>query len=130
MHGFDIGRRGRLLICILFALVLVSAFYHPRIQRAWSVALLLRSTNPRDDFFEELAREAADPLDFLQRAWATGKISHRLLVAAFLKNNALERSPWRSQAEPLVLAGTRDADASVRELALAALEARHSPLLF
>jgi thiol-disulfide isomerase/thioredoxin len=51
-------------------------------------------------------------------------------VAAFLKDKALTNPPWFARAERLVLAEATDGDASVRELALAALEASQSPRLF
>jgi thiol-disulfide isomerase/thioredoxin len=118
------------LIIILLALVATYASFHHQIQRSLTVGLLLDSKNPREESFEYTANQVSDPVDFLRRAWATGKITHRQLVAEFLKSNAVRNSSWLSGAEPLVVACTMDADASVRELGLATLEARHSPRLF
>jgi len=92
--------------------------------------LFLNSNNPREELFEELAREGDDPLKFLQRSWATGKIVHRQFVASFLKENAAANLPWLPRAEPLMLDCVNDADLSVRELGMAALEATHNPQLF
>jgi thiol-disulfide isomerase/thioredoxin len=115
---------------VLVALVVIWLSFRREIQHSITVGLLLNSKSPREEFFEELAKEADDPVDFLYRAWATGRVAHRELVASFLKGNAATNSPWLARAEPLVLACTVDADASVRELGLAILETQHSPWLF
>jgi len=115
---------------ILLGLILVMGFFHRQISRPLAVQLLLNSASPREEFFDEIAREASDPVDFLNRSWATGRVAHRQLVAAFLKNNAATNTLWFIRAEPLVFAGATDGDASVRELALAALESRRNPRLF
>jgi thiol-disulfide isomerase/thioredoxin len=125
-----IGWRTGFLGGILLVLILVWAFFHRQINRPLVVHLLLNSDSPREEFFGETVRESSDPVDFLNRCWATGKVAHRQLVAALLKDMAQTNPPWFARAEPLVLAGTTDGDASVRELALAALEASRSPRLF
>jgi thiol-disulfide isomerase/thioredoxin len=94
------------------------------------VHLLLASNGPREETFDKLTGEFADPVGFLNDCWATGKITHRQLVAGFLKSCAATNPPWFAGAEPLVLAGANDADMSVRELALATLEISRNPRLF
>ncbi len=115
----------------LLALVgLTAALFHHQIRRAIAVRLVLRASNPSEALFDRLARQSAQPAHFLKRCWATGRVAQRRLVAEFFKKSALKNAPWFRQAEPLVVAGARDADMSVRELALATLQARHDPRLF
>jgi thiol-disulfide isomerase/thioredoxin len=80
--------------------------------------------------FQQLASESPDPGEFLRRCWATGKVPHRQLVASFLKENAAANPSWFRGVEPLVLAGTVDADTSVREISLATLQICQDPRLF
>jgi thiol-disulfide isomerase/thioredoxin len=119
-----------MLASVLGALIISFVFFHRQIDRAWSVHLFLSSKNPREEFFDELAKQSNDPLNFLRRCWATGMIPHRQFVTAFLKDSAVANASWLSRAEPLVLACTSDADSSVRELGFAALEAAHDPKMF
>lgn len=115
----------------LLSLTLLSwALFHAQINREWSLHLFLNSESPREEVFEELVSESKDPFDFLQRAWKTGKVVHRQFVAIFLKESAVRGAPWFAQAQPLLNACVTDADASVRELGLAALEASHNPHIF
>jgi len=127
--GFLIGSRTGFLGTILLVLLLVWVFFHRQINNHLAARLLLNSRNPREEFFDETIRENSNPVDFLNRCWATGKVAHRQLVASFLKENALTNQPWFARAEPLALAAATDGDLSVRELALAALEAVQSPHL-
>ncbi len=109
-------------------LIVAWLFFRHQIERALSTHLLLASNHPRQEVFDELASQPSDPVDFLNRCWATGKVTHRYLVASFLK--AAANPAWFGRAEPLVLAGATDADMSVRELALATLDARRDPRLY
>ena len=122
--------RTAILAGILLVLGLAWLCFHRQLSGLLAAHLLLSSNNPRDEFFEEVSRQSADPVDFLNRSWATGKITHRQLVSAFLRSSAVTNAEWFARAEPLVLAGTADADMSVRESALAVLETRRSPRLF
>lgn len=119
-----------LLAGVLGVLIISWALFHAQINRVLGVHLFLNSNSPREELFAELATQSDDPLNFLQRCWATGKIPQRHFVAAFLKDQAVTNSPWLSRAEPLVLACTTDADLAVRELGFAALEAVHAPGMF
>ena len=129
VSGFLIGSRTGFLGAILLVLLLVWVFFHRQINNHLAARLLLNSRNPREEFFDETIRGNSNPVDFLNRCWATGKVAHRQLVASFLKENALTNQPWFARAEPLALAAATDGDLSVRELALAALEAVQSPHL-
>src|SRR5947207_1679384 len=122
--------RAWLLVGMLVVLVLVWALFHRQITHRLAVNLILQSKNPSEQFFEELAKQPDNPGEFLARSWATGRVPHRQLVAAFLKEKATTNSPWSERIEPLVLAGTADGDLSVRELALATMEARRDARLF
>jgi thiol-disulfide isomerase/thioredoxin len=128
--GCFFTRLTRVLLVILLGLLLAWAAFNRFGSRPLAVHLLLSSNNPREEFFDELVKGSNDPVDLLNRCWATGKIAHRKLVAGFLKDNARIQAPWFVRAEPLLLAGASDADVSVRELALAALEVRQSPRFF
>ena len=117
------------LLAIMLALLVSWGVFHTGFQRGLARRLLLGSDSPSDEFFADAAKRATDPVEFLEHCWATGKVRHRALVAALLKDSAIAHQPWIARAEPLLLACTTDADASVRELGLAALEAEHNPLL-
>lgn len=127
---FAFRSRTGLLFGLLLSLILVWIFFYHPIHQALATRLIIGSTAPSEEAFFELAKQAADPIDFLQRCWATGKIPHRQLVAAFLSASARDNPPWFTRAEPLLLAGARDGDESVRELAMGVLDARHSPQMF
>src|SRR5437016_7199477 len=119
-----------LLSAALLILLVTWGVFHTSIQRSLANRLLLRSDAPSEEFFADTIKRATDPVEFLERCWATGKVSHRQLVAVFLKDNAAAHAAWLKRAEPLMVACTTDADASVRELGLAALGAEHSARLF
>jgi thiol-disulfide isomerase/thioredoxin len=127
---FVITRRTTVLAGILLALLLTWVLFNRQIQRPLAIRMLLNSTIPREETFLDLAKQADDPVPFLERCWATGKVPHRRLVAAFLNSNATANPPWFARTEPLAVAAALDADESVRELALAVLAARHSSRLF
>src|SRR5579862_5751218 len=124
-----LGLRGTPLTSGLVVLLAFCAMFHTQIRRSFSLYLLLRAQCPREESFQDLAAQSSDPGDFLRGCWATGKIPHRQLVASFLKANAADNPAWYAGAEPLVLGGTVDADMSVRELCLAAMQMRNDPLL-
>jgi len=118
------------LVGLLFLALLSWVLFRTQINQKLSLRLFLNSENPREEVFEELVSESQNPPDFLQRAWKTGKVVHRQFVANYLKDNAVRKAVWFPQVEPLLIACVTDADASVRELGLAAMEASHNPLLF
>ncbi|HYG35865.1 MAG TPA: HEAT repeat domain-containing protein, partial [Clostridia bacterium] len=113
-------------------LVLTAAvwiLFHQQLSHYIGVNLVLRTPSPREEAFEELAVQMADPCKFLERCWLTGKVPHRQLVMAYLSKKAAETPPWFANARRLVLAGTTDPDMSVRELALATLQLCADPQL-
>src|SRR5512141_1979384 len=101
------------LATVLFALIAVWSLYNRQFQQTLGNRLLLNSANPQEGFFAELATQSDDPVGFLQRSWATGKVTHRQLVAAFLKDSACTNAAWLDRADSLLLACALDADASV-----------------
>lgn len=127
---FSCSVRKWTLVAVLLVAILSWIFFHTRIDSALSLRLFLNSNNPPEEVFEDLAGQSGDPIDFLQRSWATGRVVHRQFVAQFLKDNASKNLPWFSRAEPLLLACAIDADASVRELGLGAMDNSHHPKLF
>ena len=123
-------RRGTFVLTAMM-LVLASTwlFFHRQIQHSLIRHVVLSSNDPNRESFADAANNATAPLEFLQRCWATGKVAQRELVASFLKDNVSARASWIGHAERLLFACSLDADASVRELGLAALDEMHSPLL-
>ena len=117
-----VTRRTWLLVGLLLVLVLIWATFHRQITQKLAVSLILQSKSPSEEFFEGLAKQSGNPAKFLERSWATGRVPHRQLVAAFLKDKAITKLSWFERVEPLVQAGTSDADMSVRELALAIMQ--------
>jgi thiol-disulfide isomerase/thioredoxin len=123
-------RRGTLFaLSLLLFLALGWYAAHRQFNHWLGVRLLLHSENPRDEWFQTLAEECQDPNDFLRETWSTGKVPHRLLVAGFLKDKAVQKKLWFKKVEDLLEAGTADGDMSVRELALASMESRNDPHL-
>jgi thiol-disulfide isomerase/thioredoxin len=115
---------------VLVVLALTWVVFHRQVNRSLGVTLLLRSASPREELFEQLASELADPTPLLERCWATAKVPQRELVVSFLKKQATANPKWFTNAQRLVVAGTADPDMSVRELALATLQSRADLKLF
>jgi thiol-disulfide isomerase/thioredoxin len=122
--------RTLVLVGVLLVVAATWALFHQQIRHALAMRSLLNSNAPQDEAFEALAAQGNDPVDFLNRCWATGKITHRQFVATLLRDAANTNPPWLSRAEPLLLRGVTDADASIREMALATLAAQENPVLF
>lgn len=123
-------RRAVVLAGLLLGLLALWGLFHRQINDSLRIRRLLNSASPTEEAFLDLARQEEDPVGFLQRCWATGRIPHRQLVAAFLNAHALPNPAWLAQAEPLMLAAAVDADESVRELGLAMLATQRNPHLF
>jgi thiol-disulfide isomerase/thioredoxin len=108
------------------ALLLV-AFWRP-IQQEIMVQLFLRTETPSETLFAEFT-ERRNPAPILKRVWVSGKIAHRQKVVELLKTQAFAKPDWFEQMEPILIEAAEDPDASVRELALAALfTAKHPEL--
>ncbi|MGH7969982.1 MAG: HEAT repeat domain-containing protein, partial [Limisphaerales bacterium] len=117
------------LVGALSALLLTWGLFHQSIDRALSTRLLLHSAAPREEFFRETVRESGDPANLLRQCWATGRIVQRVLVAQFLSESVASNLSLVNALQDLVFAGAADVDVSVRELALATLDALKSPRL-
>jgi thiol-disulfide isomerase/thioredoxin len=128
--ALHVTRTAAVLLAVLLGLVLVWVLFNNRINQVLSVRLLITSNHPSEELFEEAARQAPDIVDFLRHCWATGKVTHRQLTAAYLKSNAANHSQWLSRAERLLISCATDGDLSVRELGLAALSQAGNPHLF
>src|SRR6266568_4600989 len=122
-----VGPRVLVLVALLGATLISWALFHSQLRHWLAWRLFLTSETPQEEWFQDLAGDSADPGEFLKRCWATGKIPHRQMVASFLKVNARANPGWFAGVEPLLLAGTIDADMSVRESALATLQIRQDP---
>ena len=125
-----VTRRTLVLFCVLLLVGATWGIFHRQINHDWALRSLLLSNTPRDESFEELANHDNDPVDFLNRCWATGKIPHRQLVATLLRDAVNTNPPWLNRTEPLLVQGATDGDASIREVVLATLAAQRNPLLF
>ena len=123
-------RRAWILAGCLLALLATWGLFHRQIHQSIAGALLVGSETPDPELFEELARSDPDPEAFLRRCWATGKVTHRRLVAGLLKERAAANSSLAGPAMSLVIAGASDGDMSVRELSLAVLALTKSSRLF
>ena len=93
-----------MLSAAMLALLVFWGAFHTTIQRSLAGWLLLSSDNPSEEFFADSVKAAEDPVRFLERCWATGKVSQRQLVAAFLKDSMGAHLPWLNRAEPLLFA--------------------------
>ena len=122
--------RARFLVGVLAILVLVVCLFHRQINQRLAIYVFLRANSPGEEVLADLAGQSTDPSALLKRAWATGKIVHRQLVIGLLKNQAALNPPWFGSVERLLASGARDGDLSVRELALAGLEASRDARLF
>jgi thiol-disulfide isomerase/thioredoxin len=118
-----------LLISLLLTLLAGWAVFWRDINRLLTVNLLLRAPSAREEVFEEVVGGTDDPVGFLERCWATGKVPHRQWVASYLRGKAGENAPWYARAEELLLEGAVEPDLSVREMALGALQLRAHPRL-
>lgn len=124
-----VGRLTWVLVVALSALLLAWGFFRQPIRRALSTRLLLRSEAPTGEFFREVVRDSADKAGLLRRCWDTGRIVQRVLVEEYLSESVASEPALEKAVQDLVLAGAVDVDVSVRELALATLEALKSPRL-
>ena len=117
------------LLCALCALALTWGLFRHSIHRALSARLLLSSDAPRQEFFREVVRESPDPARLLRQCWDTGRIVPRVLVAQFLSESVASNPALVNALEDLIVGGAVDVDVSVRELALATLDALKNPHL-
>lgn len=124
------GARTRWLVGLLAALLLVWGLLHRQIDYALGVRFLLSAPSPREDFFNGLVDRSTHPDELLRRCWNTDKVVHRQWVVNYLSENAISKAPWLDGLDDILVAGTMDPDMSVRELALATLDARRRPQLF
>src|SRR5258707_897252 len=125
-----INFRASVLAGCLLAVLLIWVFAHRQINQTLAVSLLLRSENPSEEVFEEVASKYPDPGAFLRRCWATGRVAHRQLVATYLKQKSTASPTWLEALSTLITSGTIDADMSVRELSLGALGLSKNPRLY
>lgn len=114
-----------LLVVVCFALVL-----WPAVRLKLFVRLVLNSSAPSTEAFDEVVTQSSDPLGFVQRMWAAGGIVHRTLAIGYLRDLKNVRPEEYERIEPLLTAGATDADVSVREQALGALASYQSTKLF
>jgi thiol-disulfide isomerase/thioredoxin len=118
--------KSRVLV-LLAILVALMAAWRP-LTRNLEERTTLASESLDESAFAETVRKSTDQFAFLNRAWNSDKIPHREAVVRLLnQNQELQRT--MPNAEQILLAGARDGDASVRELSLAALDARKHPSL-
>src|SRR5881409_3554434 len=115
------------LVGLLVIAGVASLCFRQPIQRGLVLHSILRADSPSDTAFQELADGAHDSFAVLRRIWDTQKIPHRVLVAAYLKENAGARPELYRQAASLLVSAALDVDGSVRELALATLAQQKHP---
>jgi thiol-disulfide isomerase/thioredoxin len=123
------NRRLRVLLVLLVLSVIAAAAWGAGLKRELLARLVLHSEAPSPSTVEELVASYRDPIPFLDRLWKAGRVAHRQLAMEALKHWHLQAGSVDNRIETLLLAGSADADASVREIALGALAEKHSPLL-
>jgi thiol-disulfide isomerase/thioredoxin len=124
------GLRSGLLVGLLAVLLVVWGLFHDQIDYALGVRFLLSAPSPREEVFNGLVDRSTHPDQMLRRCWNTDKVVHRQWVVNYLSENAASNAPWLDRLDDILVAGTTDPDMSVRELALATLDARRRPQLF
>ena len=115
------------LLALLIGIGSTAILFRKPVQEAVLLRSFLTSESASEPAFFALAEVAKDRFALLLRIWNTKKIPHRMLVVTYLKDNAGARPDSYRRDESLLLSATMDADASVRELALATLAQQRHP---
>lgn len=115
------------LFLLLFALTVAALSWKP-IGRRLDEKVFLQSEILDESSFQNLVNNSPDKAAMLIKVWQTGKIPHRQAVVRFLRESA-DPSVFSPASEKILVAAARDGDSGVREIALAALASRKSPLL-
>jgi thiol-disulfide isomerase/thioredoxin len=121
------NRRLKWLLVALVCAGLAATVFRQPLQQTILLRSLLMSEAPSETAFLAAVDRAKDPFPFLERIWNTKKIPQRALVAAYLKDHAGTNPELFWRAEALLISGSLDVDASVRELALATLSQQKHP---
>jgi peroxiredoxin len=120
-------RRLKWLLVLLVVVGSAAILFRKPIQEAVLLRSFLMSDSASEPAFIALAEGAKDRFALLLRIWNTKKIPHRMQVVTYLKDNAGARPDLYRRDELLLLSAAMDVDASVRELALAALAQQRHP---
>lgn len=126
---YRVSARLRWLLLFLGATVAFGLVAWPPLEARLLNHLLRSAEVPSREMFEEVLRMTARPADVLGLLWATGRIAHRRMVADHLNRAVAEGLKPGADLEELVLEGTLDCDASVRELSMGTLAALAHPSL-
>lgn len=122
--------RRRWLLIVLIIVAVACLVFKNRIQQQIQVLLIEHSTVPSEALFQEAVNSYEVPVPFLERIWESETISHRRIIAQYLKRISSRAPPWYKEVHPLLLQASHDVDVSVRELALSALSTVNHPELF
>ena len=109
-------RRTFLVVLLMAVAAFASLFWKPAQERL-SEELIFRSETLDESVFGELVQNSDHPLSLMERGWSTAKIPHRQAVMNLLKDWPQKTPSANENIEKILLAGARDVDASVRELA-------------
>jgi len=120
-------RRLNWLLVLLVGVSTSAILFRKPIQEVVLLRSFLMSDSASEPAFLALVDGAKDRFALLLRIWNTKKIPHRTLVVTYLKDYASARPDSYRRDEWLLLSATKDADASVRELALATLAQQRHP---
>jgi thiol-disulfide isomerase/thioredoxin len=121
-------RHQRLALVVAIVLLLFVVFGRA-IQREILVHLMIRGNAPDTTVLQELVDQSSNPATLLLRLWESRKIPHRLFVMRHLNNVAAASPDLVQQMHPVLRDGVRDADLSVREIALSVLATENHPEL-
>ncbi|MEO8428006.1 MAG: redoxin domain-containing protein [Verrucomicrobiota bacterium] len=123
----DPDRRLKCLVALLVLTGLVCFGFKKPIQREFMTWLITRAGAPSETALRDLLDQTRDPVALLEKLWNTGKIVHRQFVSGYLKDQSSAKFQLDDRTRSLLMAGTRDADLSVRELAFGALTSHKFP---
>ena len=90
--------RTAFLTGILLLLAVFGAIFHTQIHRRLALYFLINSKDPREEAFFDLAAQYEDPVGLLNGCWGTGRVTHRALVAGFLKAAVNTNPTWLKAA--------------------------------
>ena len=122
-------RRLPWLLALALLLALGSWQFGPWLRHQILLQAVLRSETAIAGQVRELAGGTADVRALLDQLWNTGRVPHRLAALQEAIEQARGGALQMQQIRPWLVAGARDVDSDVREIALGALAANRDPQL-
>lgn len=126
-HWCKFNRRDGWWLAGLAVFGLVAFVIWKPVRHELAMALTLRSDAPSDTVLSELADEAPNRGQALERIWRSGNLTARLFVAEYLVAHCQSEPALPTQLETIVTEAARDSDLAVRERALNVLAQTQRP---